>query len=141
MCGNITVTIARVAMCGKEGSWRFRSNEGQYLLTVMRCVERNPVHANSIPMRKAQRWPCSSVGTRPKETVRPKFYPWPVFRRQTWLAWVNQPLGEGKLQAVRESVDRGHPFGNEACQKGFAKKLGSAFTMRHRGRPRKAMNR
>ena len=116
----------------------FPIEQDEHLLTVMRYVERNPVRAKSIPLRKAQRWSWSSVGTPPKDTVRPKLHPGPVSRGKTWLEGVNEPLTEGELQAVRESVERGRPFGNEAWQKRTAKKLGLEFTMRPRGRPRKA---
>ena len=34
----------------------------EHLPTVLRYVERNPVRAKSIPIRKAERWPWSSAG-------------------------------------------------------------------------------
>jgi len=115
----------------------FPIEEDEHLLTVMRYVERNPVRAPSIPVRKAQRWPWSSAGTPPKGTVRPVLDPGPVARRRNWLEWINQPLTDGELKAVRESVIRGRPFGTETWQKRTAKRLGLEFSMRPRGRPRK----
>ena len=44
---------------------RFKSfpiQSDAHLLTVMRYVERNPVRAKTIPVRKAQNWQWSSVG-------------------------------------------------------------------------------
>jgi putative transposase len=42
------------------------------------------------------------------------------------------------LAAVRESVNRGKPFGNERWQKKIAAELGLQSTLRPRGRPRRA---
>jgi len=121
----------------------FPIEEDEHLLTVMRYVERNPVRAKTIPIRKAQRWPWSSVGqeeksgTPPKKIERPPLDAGPVPRGKDWLRWVNQPQTEAELKAMRESVNRDRPFGAESWQKATAKRLGLEHSMRSRGRPRK----
>ncbi len=115
----------------------FPIEEDDHLLAVMRYVERNPVRAMSIPIRKAQRWPWSSIGTPPKKIDRPQLDVSPVPRGKNWLRWVNQPQTEAELKAVRESVNRDRPFGGESWQKETAKRLGLEHSMRPRGRPRK----
>lgn len=118
----------------------FPIQDDEHLLTVMRYVERNPVRAKTIPIRKAQRWPWSSIGMLPKNVDRPQLDPGPVRRRRNWLRWVNQPQTEAELRAMRESVNRDRPFGSQLWQKRTAKRLGLEHSLRPRGRPRKGAN-
>ena len=113
----------------------FPIEEDDHLLTVMRYVERNPVRAKSIPIRKAQRWPWSSLGCPPKDVDLPPLTPGPVARGDDWLDWVNQPQTETELKALRESISRSRPFGTKSWQHDTAKKLGLESTLRPRGRP------
>ena len=115
----------------------FPIQSDSHLLTVLRYVERNPVRATSIPVRKAQNWPWSSAGTPPKEFEAVKLFRGPVKRREDWLDWVNRPLTGAELDAVRLSLKRGRPYGSETWKKRTAKKLALESTMRPRGRPRK----
>lgn len=115
----------------------FPIEEDEHLLTVMRYVERNPVRAKTIPVRKAQRWPWSSIGTPPKNIEIPLRDVGPVPRGKNWLHYVNQPLTDAELKAMRVSVNRERPFGAESWQKDTAKRLGLEHSMRPRGRPRK----
>ncbi|MDE0937997.1 MAG: transposase [Mariniblastus sp.] len=71
---------------------RFRSfpiQSDNRLLTVMRYVERNPVRTVSIPVRKAQTWMWSSIGTPPNGTINSAVEAGPIPRRKDWLDWVN----------------------------------------------------
>jgi len=121
-----------------QGRFKAFPIEGdEHLLAVMRYVERNPVRAKTIPVRKAQRWPWSSIGTPPREIERPLLDPGPVPRGRNWLRAVNEPQTEAELNAMRLSVNRDRPFGAESWQKRIAKRLGLEHSMRPRGRPRK----
>jgi REP element-mobilizing transposase RayT len=51
--------------------------------------------------------------------------------------WVNEPQTKQELDAIRLSVNRGQPFGNDDWQKRTAARLGLEFTLHPRGRPRK----
>ncbi len=115
----------------------FPVQSDEHLLTVMRYVERNPVRAKTIPIRKAQNWNWSSAGTPPKEFEVVKLHVGPVKRLANWLNWVNQSLSETEVQAMEECLHRGRPVGSERWQKQTIKKLGLESTMRPRGRPRK----
>jgi putative transposase len=88
-------------------------------------------------VRKAQRWPWSSVGSPPSDILVPQLSLGPVPRPRNWLSWVNEPLTEAELAAVRECVSRGRPFGAERWQKSTARRLGLEASLRSRGRPRK----
>jgi len=115
----------------------FPIEEDEHLLAVMRYVERNPVRAESIPVRKAHRWPWSSIGTPPKNVERPLLDPGPVPRGQDWLRFVNEPQTQTELKAMRESIHRGRPFGSTRWQQQTAKRLGLESSLRPRGRPAK----
>lgn len=115
----------------------FPIQSDEHLLTVMRYVERNPVRAKTIAVRKAQRWPWSSVGQLPADVESPQLHAGPVSRRKDWLDWVNTPLTAEEIAAVRHSLVRGAPFGESAWQRRTARRLGLESTLRPRGRPRK----
>ena len=119
---------------------RFKSfpiQDDNHLLTVMRYVERNPVRAKSIPVRKAQNWMWSPVGRPPKDTIIPMLDPGPVKRRKNWLDWVNQPLTQTERDALGTCIARGQPFGVEKWKSKTATQLGIESSLRLRGRPRK----
>jgi putative transposase len=119
---------------------RFKSfpiQTDEHLLTVMRYVERNPVRAKAIPVRKAQNWNWSSVGTPPINTIVPKLDSGPTKRRKDWLAWVNKPLTKAERDAMQVCIERGQPFGNDKWKSKTAKELGIESSLRARGRPRK----
>ena len=61
---------------------------------------------------------------------------WPVARPADWVEFVNEPHGEGELEALRRSVNRGCPFGDD-WQAETVKELGLEHTMREPGRPKK----
>ena len=115
----------------------FPIQSDEHLLTVMRYVERNPVRAKTIPIRKAQNWSWSSAGTPPSDYEVVKLHAGPIKKKANWINWVNQPLNSAESAALQQSINRGCPFGTERWQKQTAKKLGLESTMRPRGRPRK----
>ena len=120
---------------------RFKSfpiQSDNHLLTVMRYVERNPVRSTMVPVRKAQDWPWSSVGTLPRDVEQvPLIHPGPVVRRKNWLEWVNKPLAKYELEAMATCISRGRPYGEESWSKRIAIRLGIESSLRPRGRPRK----
>ena len=61
---------------------------------------------------------------------------WPLRRSAGWLAHVNSPQTETELAAIRHSVQRGSPFGDEHWATTATKKLGLEITTRPQGRPR-----
>jgi putative transposase len=117
----------------------FPIQQDEHLLTVLRYVERNPVRAKSLPVRKAERWPWSSLGRPPKNVETPRLDSGPVRRPDHWLDWVNAPQTEAELKALRDCVVRGAPYGGERWQQLTARRLGLESTLRPRGRPRKKL--
>lgn len=62
--------------------------------------------------------------------------PGPVRRPENWLQWVNESLGAAELQEVRQSVNRGMPYGSPTWASRTAIVLGLRASLRPRGRPR-----
>ena len=50
--------------------------------------------------------------------------------------WFDRQLREAEVAAVRQSIHRGTPFGNETWTRRAASRLGLESTLRPRGRPR-----
>jgi len=60
-----------------------------------------------------------------------------VPRPRDWIARVNTSETAAELAALRQSVNRGAPFGSGAWAKRTARRLGLEASLRPRGRPRK----
>ncbi|MBI2963247.1 MAG: transposase [Deltaproteobacteria bacterium] len=129
----------RTAGTGALYQGRFRSfpiENDNYLLTACRYVERNPLRAGLV--RHAEEWPWSSLSSRLAGDSDRLLAPWPFEHSRDWLAYLNAALTPTEEAALRESMARGAPFGTPEWQARTASQLGLEFTLRHRGRPRKA---
>jgi len=122
-----------------QGAYKsFPVEEDDHFLIVCRYVERNALRAGLA--RSAENWPWGSAGAHLHDVSRPNrptLDDWPLPRPHDWLHFVNQPQTEAELAAVRDAVQRGHPFGSPGWQEATAKQLGLESTLRPRGRPRK----
>ena len=117
---------------------RFKSfpvQEDDHFLALCRYVERNALRAKLV--RRAELWRWSSLWHRCQATGVPWLYDWPVPVPARWLQRVNKPETENELAALRRSVRRGAPFGDELWQEQTAKDLGLESALRPPGRPRK----
>ena len=107
----------------------FAIQDDDHLLAVLRYIERNPLRANLVA--RAEDWPWSSLSS-----SWPFLDRGPVARPSDWLDLVNQPQTQAELDRLRQSVNRGVPFGNDAWSKQTATALGLEATLRDRGRPK-----
>jgi len=106
------------------------------VLAVLRYAERNPVRAGLV--KRAEDWPWSSLAWWLSPADAPQFWrPGIVLRPRGWLAQVNRREDEAALAAVRQSAQRGRPFGTPAWTARIVQRLGLESTVRPRGRPRK----
>jgi putative transposase len=115
---------------------RFKSfpvETSEYLLTVCRYVERNPVRAGFV--ERAEQWRGSSAGTRGSVPV----HTWPMERPADWLDWVNEGEPTEQLSAVRKSVTKGQPFGSALWVEQMVTQWNLGATLRARGRPKKEL--
>jgi putative transposase len=118
---------------------RFKSfpvQEDAHFYTVARYVERNALRANLV--RRAEQWRWGSLfrwqrgGAEDEKLLAA----WPLPRRPSWTEHVNLPQTESELKALRQSVQRGCPFGDESWSERIVKRLSLESTIRPRGRPR-----
>lgn len=112
----------------------FSIQSDHHLLTVRRYVEANPLRACLV--RRAEEWRWSSL-SEDTTIARPELCEGPVPRFADWTRWVNEALPKDQLSAVRYSVRRGAPFGDEAWTAALAEEYGLDFTLRRQGRPAK----
>ena len=113
----------------------FPIKEDSHLLTVIRYVERNPLRANLC--QRAEQWRYGSAWHRANSTISSEriLRPWPIPRPSRWLDHVNQPQTECEMDAIRKSVNRGVPFGDEQWISQAAARLKIRHTLRPPGRP------
>jgi putative transposase len=110
----------------------FPIQQDEHLLTVLRYIERNPLRAGVVA--RAEDWLWSSV--RERGGAATLLTRCPVPGPTDWARWVNAPMTEADIQAVRHSVNRGTPFGEAAWARRTAKRLGLEASLNPRGRPR-----
>lgn len=134
----------RTAGEGHVYQGRFKSfpvQDDRHLLIAWRYVERNAVRAGLV--RKAEAWPWCSAAVRAPAQDGAEPPPWaqallsegPVDLPRNWAAIVNEPQTAAEERAVRASIARGAPLGDEQWAVRTAGRL--AISLRPRGRPRK----
>lgn len=116
---------------------RFKSfpiEQDDSLLKVVRYVERNALRANLV--ERAQDWRWGSLWRRLNGDKESLLSAWPIEMPSDWVDWVNGAQSAAEIDALRNSVNRGTPYGSEAWTLRIAKTFGLEFTLRRRGRPR-----
>jgi putative transposase len=113
----------------------FPVQEDGHFLTVARYVERNPLRANLV--QRAENWPWSSLNDFTKSKKQSLLADWPVPRPDDWIERVNHPESNAELEAVRNSVNRGMPYGSLDWIMHVAGSTGFEYPTHPRGRPRK----
>jgi putative transposase len=112
----------------------------QHVRRVCRYVERNALRAGLV--KRAEQWRWGSLCRRSKGTPeeRTLLAPWPEGAYPgdaKWTELVNAPLRQGHENALRESMARGRPLGDEKWIANAAAVMGLGHTLRARGRPHK----
>jgi len=118
---------------------RFKSfpvDTDEHFLTVCRYVERNALRANLV--ERAEDWRWSGLWHRQHPDHDGGCTTWPVTPPANWVDHVNEPQTEAEMEALRRSLRRGIPFGNEDWQQATAGRFGIALAPRQRGRPRRS---
>jgi putative transposase len=129
-----------VGVDGRRYVGRFRAFPVQadgHGLAVLRHIDRGPVRAGLVG--RAEDWGWSGLGHRlsGKEPAD-RLCDGPVGLPADWVEYVNRLPPAAELAALRESEERGCPFGSADWRRETAARLGLGFTLTPRGRPRKA---
>src|SRR5205823_7689305 len=91
----------------------FAVAEDDHLLTLVRYVERNALRAGLVA--RAEDWRWSSLWDRVHGLgTSGLLSEWPLPCPDDWIERVNAAETEAELEAIRRSVKRGRPFGQEA---------------------------
>ena len=120
-----------------QGTYKsFPVQADEHLLAVARYVESNALRRNRV--RRAQDWRWNSLWRRQygQESEQAILSEWPVNPPRNWLARVNRPQSDAEEEAIRISIRRGRPYGDNEWQQLTAAKLGLEKTFRPRGRPK-----
>ena len=112
----------------------------QHVRRVCRYVERNALRAGLVKRGEGWRW--GSLWRRMHGTAEEKrmLAAWPQGAYPgdgKWVELVNRAMAGKEEQALRESLARGRPFGEDKWVAAAAVGLGLGHTLRGRGRPRK----
>jgi putative transposase len=117
----------------------------EHLLNVLRYIEANPLRARLV--KRAELYPWSSYrvhGLGEASTLVDRLAifdalsPRPQVRARKWAEKVHLPLEQATLERIRQSNERGLPYGDPAWVERLAERLDLDLTIRPRGRPRKA---
>jgi putative transposase len=118
---------------------RFKSfpiQDDDHYFVVSRYVERNALQARLVDRAEDWRWGPLHRWLCEHEPDPKLLSPLSLSRLPNWVRRVNEPLTETELAAVRWSVKRGSPFGDETWVESIARRLDLESTLRPRGRPR-----
>ena len=120
---------------GRYKSFICETNE--HVIQLVRYVERNPLRAKLV--KQAQDWRWGSAWRRLHGSVQQQklLSPWPVSMPKNYLSFLNQPQSASEVEAIRQSVTRGKPFGSEVWTGHTIKKFKLETTVKPRGRPKK----
>jgi len=99
-----------------------------------RHVEGNPLRAGMV--EHAADWQWCSLWRRCQGDAA-ILSDWPIPVPSRWSQFVEQPQTEAELEAIRRSVARGRPFGDDRWARRIAKRFSLESTFRPQGRPRK----
>lgn len=94
----------------------FPVQDDEHFYTLCRYVERNAARANLVALAEDWRWSSLWLRQHPSCPDAPALAPWPLPMPSNWMDWVNQPLTEAELAALRTCIRRGRPFGSAPWQ-------------------------
>jgi putative transposase len=122
---------------------RFQSfpiQEDGHFVSVCRYVERNPLRANLVAQAQDWRWSSLAVRRAGTEPMAVQLAPWPTGTPRAWLRRVQAPQDQKELAALRQSRNRGRPYGQADWTRAMARTLGIESSLRQPGRPPKNKN-
>ncbi len=117
---------------------RFKSfpiQHDAHYLTVMRYIEAKPLQAETV--KRAGDWPWSSLAVRNGLEAPFELSQGPLKLPSSWDKLVNQIAPPDQLEELKNSINRGAPFGAPDWRTKTAVAMNLESTLRPRGRPKK----
>lgn len=108
----------------------------RHLLALIRYVERNAMRAKLVNRAEAWRWGSLHWRTRDQSVLRLSDPPAPL--PSAWTEFVNQPQTAAELAAIRTSVNRQRPFGDDDWVSRTAEANELQQSLTNVGRPRRS---
>jgi len=118
---------------GRYKSFPVQSDE--HYLTVMQYVEANPLRARLV--KRAGDWPWSSLAVRNGLEAPFELSKGPLELPSNWNELVNRIEPDVQLGGLKNSINRGSPFGESNWIIRTALRMNLESTLRLRGRPKK----
>jgi len=116
----------------------FPIEKDEHFLQVCKYVESNALRAKLVNEAEDWRWGSAWVRKYGNQEQKQILSQWPVSITKDYSAWLNKENKESDaLNSLRNSVNRGKPFGSERWIEKIAKKFKLELTLNNRGRPRK----
>jgi len=111
----------------------FLIQQNQHLLSVIRYVERNPLRAKLV--KNIQKWKYSSAYQRLQDSKSSIVSSPPIPLPDKYLHFLQLALTASELEAARNAVNKGKPFGSDAWSDTMIDRHKLSMTVRGRGRP------
>jgi len=132
-------TIKRTIGEGHLYQGRYKSflcQTDDYLLSLIRYVERNAKKANLCNL--AEDWKWSSIYKRERGADEQKeiLAEWPIEIPKNYLSLLNAKQNASEEDAIERSIIKNSPYGDESWIKKVSKDYGLEQTLRRVGRPR-----
>lgn len=106
-----------------------------YCNTLVRYVEQNPLRAKLV--HRAEEWQWSSLWRREKGGKTEKLLSsLPTELPDNYLKSVNEIFTDEQIETIRQSVNKGKPFGTDRWVNELVDRFGLEHTMRGPGRPK-----
>ena len=115
----------------------FPVQEDAHFLQVCKYVESNAYRAKLSKKAEEWRWCSAWIRKHGNQEQSRLLSEWPVPKTGDYISYINQDENEVILKDLRNSINRGRPFGSGNWIEKIARKLKLKSTLIPRGRPRK----
>ena len=115
----------------------FIVQDDEHFLIVCRYVERNAKRANLVRRAADWHWGSAWIRMHGSDDLRELLSDWPLDRPRNWNELLDRPQNAREEEAVRTSIARNRPLGDDAWVRRMATKLHLSHTLRPPGRPKK----
>jgi putative transposase len=114
----------------------FIVDSDNYLKTLIKYVEQNPVRANLVNKCQDWRWGSAYVRTKGTNEQKKLLNEGPVPLPQPYVTWINSVEKEDQIKTIRYSINKGVPYGRETWVDMMIDKYNLETTKRGVGRPK-----